>query len=86
MGRYTDRMNIESIRRTTIICEECGQKMYVDDVDYSFDGCYDTYYNCTHCRTSCIKQIRFRQTFRECWHSENDGVRDWEHKFRIKRE
>lgn len=86
MSKHEDRINIEIIRKNTTTCEECGNDMYVDDVDYRFDGCYDVYYACTCCNTSCITQVRFGQKFKENWHTENDGkVREWEHKYKIKR-
>ena len=66
-------------------CAECGQEMYLDDKDYNFKGNYDNYYNCPKCKTSCIEQVRFGQSFKEIWHSENDEVKDWEIKKKIVR-
>lgn len=58
--------------------------MYLDDRDYNFKGCYDNYWNCDKCITSCIEQIRFNQSFKELWHSENDNnVKDYEIKKKI---
>ena len=59
-----------------MICIECGSPMYVDDKDLRFKGNYDLYWNCEKCQTSCIEEIRFNRPFKECWHSENDGVKD----------
>lgn len=59
-------------------CKECGADMYLDDTDYNFKGCYDTYWCCTKCQTSCIEQIRFSRPFKEIWHSEtNNAVKDY---------
>lgn len=86
MSKYNDRINIETIREKTIICEECGHVMHVDDVDYRFNGCYDVYYVCTNCDTSCMQEVRFGQKFKENWHTENnETIMDWEHKYRINR-
>ena len=48
--------------------------MYLDDRDYNFKG---NYWNCEKCQTSCIEQVRFAKSFKEIWHSENDGVKDY---------
>ena len=58
-------------------CRECGADMYLDDKDYNFKGNYDNYWNCEKCQTSCIEQVRFAKPFKEIWHSENDGVKDY---------
>lgn len=60
-----------------MICKECGAEMYLDDKDYMFKGCYDNYWNCTKCQTSCIEKIRYNEPFKEFWHSENSGVKDY---------
>lgn len=62
-----------------MICEECGSEMRRDDRDFRFQGCYDNYWECDHCLTSCIEQVRFAKPFKEIWHSENnDEVKDYE--------
>lgn len=66
-------------------CKECDATMYVDDIDHRFEGCKDIYYNCPNCRTSCIVEVRWSQRFRELWHSENDGVKDYVIKHKIRR-
>mgnify|MGYP007123127803 CR=1 FL=1 len=67
-------------------CRECGSNMYLDDKDYNFKGCYDNYYNCEKCNTSCIEEIRYNKSFLEIWHSENDNeVKDYVVKPPIKR-
>ena len=59
-------------------CSECGSDMYLDDRDTNFNGCYDNYWSCEKCETSCIEQIRFGKPFKEIWHSENgDKLKDW---------
>ncbi len=55
-------------------CNECGEKMYLDDIDYRFKGCYDNYFICENCLTSCIEEIRFNQSFKEHWHTENNDI------------
>lgn len=57
-------------------CKECGRPMRLDDVDRNFKGNEDKYWVCEHCMTSCIEQVRYGQTWRELWHSENDGCVD----------
>lgn len=66
-------------------CRECGAEMYLDDKDFNFKGNYDNYWNCPDCQTSCIEQVRFGQSFKEIWHSENNGVKDYVIKHQIKR-
>lgn len=66
-------------------CSECGKEMRLDDKDYNFKGNYDNYWSCDNCNTSCLEQVRFGQSFRELWHSENNGYRDWEIKKKIVR-
>lgn len=61
----------------SMVCAECGAEMYLDDRDYRFNGCYDNYFACTECYTSCKEEVRFGQSFREHWHSENNDARDW---------
>lgn len=69
-----------------MICKECGVEMYLDDKDYNFKGNYDNYWVCEKCQTSCIEQVRFGQSFKEIWHSENDDiVKDYEIKYPLKR-
>ena len=51
--------------------------MYLDVKDYKFKSNYDNYWNCEKCQTSCIEQVRFAKPFKEIWHSENDGVKDY---------
>lgn len=68
-----------------MICKECGAEMFLDDKDYNFKGNYDNYWVCENCQTSCIEQVRFGQSFKEIWHSENDDiVKDYEIKHPLK--
>lgn len=48
-----------------MVCRECGAEMYSDDKDVSFKGCFDEYWICPNCQTSCIEQVRFAQSFKE---------------------
>lgn len=65
-------------------CKECGKEMYLDDIDFRFKGCFDNYFICENCQTSCIEEIRFNQSFKEHWHSENnDNVKDYTIKHNI---
>ena len=67
-------------------CKECGSEMREDDRDFNFKGNYDIYWCCDNCITSCIEQVRFAQSFKEIWHSENnDKVKDYEIKHKIVR-
>lgn len=60
--------------------------MYLDDVDKNFKGNYDYYWNCSNCMTSVIQEVRFGQSFKEIWHSENDNiVKDYVIKHKIER-
>lgn len=62
-----------------MICKECNAEMRKDDVDKSFDGCMDVYWECDHCQTCCKEKIRFNQSWKEIWHSENgDVAKDYE--------
>lgn len=70
-----------------MICKECGAIMRIDDRDYRFKGCYDLYWACDDCCTSCIEEIRYSQSFKEIWHSENnDEVKDYVIKHSIDKE
>lgn len=69
--------DLESMSSHQRFCNECGAVMYLDDVDKDFPGKQDEYWNCTECKTSCILEIRFHKPFREIWHSENNGVKDY---------
>lgn len=72
--------------KATMICRECGAKMYLDDKDTNFKGNYDNYWCCESCQTSCLEQVRFGQSFKEIWHSENnDQVKDYTIKHQIER-
>lgn len=66
----------------SMICKECGAEMRLDDQDFDFKGKYDNYWECPNCLTSCIERIRFSKKYREEWHSENDGVKDYDVYFR----
>ena len=57
-----------------MICKECGSEMYLDSKDYNFKGNYDNYWCCNQCQTSCIEQVRFNQSFKEIFHSENNDI------------
>ena len=67
-------------------CKECGEEMYLDDRDYRFKGNYDNYWCCEKCQTGCIEEVRFSQSFKEIWYSENNNkVKKWKIKHNIKR-
>lgn len=65
-------------------CRECGRTMRLYSVDVNFKGNKDNYLVCDHCMTSCIEQIRYGQTWRELWHSENESVVDYTIKHEIR--
>lgn len=56
-----------------MICRYCGAQMRLDDTDYNFKGCYDKYFECPNCESSCKVVVRFSKIQREEWHSENSG-------------
>jgi len=62
-------------------CKECGSDMYLDDKDYMFKGCYDEYWSCESCQTSCILKIRYGKPYKAFWHSENGEVKDYTEDF-----
>lgn len=68
-----------------MICRECGAEMFLDDKDYNFKGNYNNYWCCPECTTSCLEEVRFGQSWRENWHTENGSVRDWIIKHKIER-
>ncbi len=71
---------------SNMVCRECGSEMYLDDKDYNFKGNYDNYWCCNKCDTGCVEQVRFGQSFKEIWHSENGNeVKDYEIKKKIVR-
>lgn len=65
-------------------CRECGRDMRLDNVNRKFKGNEVNYYVCEHCKTDCIEQSRYGQTWRESWHSENEGVVDYTIKHEIR--
>ena len=69
-----------------MLCKECGAKMLLDDKEIRFKGNRDNYWICENCQTGCIEQVRFGQSFKEIWHSENNGVKDFVITKKIKRE
>lgn len=69
-----------------MLCRECGSKMFLDDKDIHFKGNRDNYWYCESCQTGCTEQVRFGQSFKEIWHSENGGeVKDYTIKHNIER-
>lgn len=68
-----------------MVCKECNATMYVDDRYKKVNGYEDIYYNCPKCQTSCIVEVRQSQLFAEFWHSENEGVKDYIIKHKIRR-
>ena len=69
-----------------MFCKECNAKMRLDDTDRNFPGNEDEYWVCDNCVTSCIREVRFHQPFKDIWHSENNNqVKDYEIKHNIDR-
>lgn len=59
-------------------CKECGNVMYLDDVDNIRKNGFDNYWCCTVCKTSTIEQVRCGIAIQELVHTENNGnVRDY---------
>ena len=67
-----------------MICENCGAEMILDDQDFNFKGNYDNYWHCEKCHVGCIEEVRFGQSFKEKWFSENGEI-DYEIKHHINR-
>ena len=40
-------------------CKNCNKEMYVDDLDYSFEGCQDEYWLCPNCNDSVFVKVRY---------------------------
>lgn len=41
-------------------CPICGKEMYLDDIDYNFDGNQDNYFVCNYdCPTSAFQKVRY---------------------------
>lgn len=55
-----------------MICKNCKNEMFKDDVDFNFKGNYDNYWLCDNCKTSCIEQFRFGHEFKVIWYEENE--------------
>lgn len=54
-------------------CKECDTSMYLDDTDIIKRKSKDEYWNCPHCKTSCIVEYRCGLLMGENWHTENNG-------------
>lgn len=66
-------------------CKECNAIMYIDDRYLILEDREDIYYKCPNCQTSCVVEVRQSKRFMELWHSENDGVKDYIIKHKIRR-
>ena len=53
------------------ICPRCGHEMYLDDVDYNFDGNQDNYYACPNCKLSSIEKVRYKKVCKVNYWDEN---------------
>ena len=41
-------------------CPVCGEEMYLDDIDYNFDGNQNNYFICNNdCPTSAFQKVRY---------------------------
>lgn len=40
-------------------CKKCHSYMYLDDVDYSFQGCQDEYWFCPKCESCMTVKVRY---------------------------
>lgn len=41
------------------ICKKCGNPVYVDDIDYMFDGCQNEYLICNKCKDFIFVKVRY---------------------------
>lgn len=56
-----------------MICIYCNKEMRKDDVDFSFRGNKDIYWQCYHCSSSCIEKIRFNKSLKILWYKSSDN-------------
>lgn len=42
-------------------CPNCGGKLLLDDLDYSFDGCQDEYYVCENYDVVVTVKVRYKK-------------------------
>lgn len=41
------------------ICKQCGNIVYIDDIDYMFDGCQNEHLICYKCKESIFVRVRY---------------------------
>jgi hypothetical protein len=46
-------------------CPICKEEMYLDDIDYNFDGNQDNYFICKNDGTSCYQKVRYGKVIYE---------------------
>ena len=39
-------------------CPVCGKEMYLEDIDYNYDGNQENYFGCNNDNVSCFQQVR----------------------------
>lgn len=54
-------------KNANMVCRYCNKHMILDDMDFRFKGCYDSYFLCEHCNSTCILSIRFNMPYKELW-------------------
>lgn len=42
-------------------CKKCNSYMYLDDVDYSFQGCQDEFWFCPKCSSLMTVKVRYNK-------------------------
>ena len=57
-------------------CPRCGADMYVDDVDYNFDGCQDNYYICPACQLGAFEKVRYKKPCKIKYSDEEGNIYD----------
>lgn len=66
---------------TNTCCIICGEKMFVDDIDYNFKGNYNVYLIChtPNCNCSAINEYRYSKLNRTYYFKNDDIIKEIKH-------
>ena len=66
---------------TDFCCLYCGEKMFVDDIDYNFKGYYDLYLLChtPGCNCSAVCEYRYNKLTKTYYCKDGDVVKEIKH-------